>query len=585
MIFISNIKKYWEAILLALAIGFVILLPTLLSIQKIGLSQFKGVYPVLSDDEDHYNTLTREVYDGHFKLSNPYLKEHKNDQHLFFPIPEIAGVFLAKVLGISVATMAVVNDFFLPAICVLLMYSLFLKVTGSKKSSIVLSSLFFLMFISTFNRPVSPQFHFIFLLWGLNLVWSIVTQKFEAKKSIRYNFLLAIVFGVLVYAYPFYWMTIGIVYTLWVILVAYKDKDYKYWLKGWLWFFVPAVVSMIPFLVNNFLTKSNPFFIENNLRMGFITTHIPGAFSNVAFMIWCLPIAYLYFMAFKDKKTASLPGILIVSGVLLNWQNIIVGQTFQFPQHFYSVIVLFIFIIFGLSLQYFKEIRFKVFPIKTLIPAFMFIVLFISILNKQEGEILQTFKNISNPIDISRIEKFGGTLSWLNDNTPKDSTVYVLGEEINAHIPIYTHNNVYFLGNAGLSLISDIEVENRWAILHFFDKVDEKYIKEQERGIWTNKFLETYQSLESRRKILQLITGKTYPETDMGDKFYIERTLNSYKHFQDLGFEKAIKTYAVDYVIVDEYQAQYKGLPERLKSYKFLTFLQKIEDVSIYKVN
>ncbi len=573
---IDRIKIHWGALLIAVFIGFVMILPIVLSVQKIGISEFRGIYPMLNDDEDYYLTLTREVYDGHYALSNPYFKEHKVGTYLFPPLPEIVYANASKVLGVSIVTEAVINDFFLPAVSFLLLYALIFRMTRKRNIALSLTSLFFLFFIFTFQRPVNPQFGFVFLLLGMHLIWIIATVRHDLKKIFKYNFLLAVVFGVLVYTYPFYWMTLGVVYSLWTFGIAVYDGDFKYWIKNWLFFFLPAGLIALPFILNVFEIRHSQWFLETNPRMGFIDTHIPGAFFNVLLMIISAPLAYFVLIKAGNKRLAIFPIVLVVGGVILNWQNIVTGQTLQFPPHFYTIMFLFIFLIASQVLLFIDKTWVSKVTLIFLVGFFVFLA------NKQKGEFLYTLNKILHPIDIKSLQHLSGPLSWLNSNTPKDSSVYVLGN-LNWAIPIYTHNNVYFAANAGFSLMSDAELEDRWVIQKFFDQVKESDISTN-RDIWSNKFIDAYQNKESRRKILELITRKKYPESVLMDRRYIDRVLEKDRAFKALGFEKALKTYSADYLVLDTKDSRYLALDKVFRSSAFLEELARINDIVIYKV-
>lgn len=579
---IQKVKKHWLALILALVIGATIVLPTILSIERIGPSNFKGIYPMFNGDEDFYLTLTREVYDGHYNLSNSYIKEYKTGPYLQPPLPEIIYSALTKFFNISVPTLAVFNDFFLPAISVLLLYGLFWKITQSKKLSLIFSGLFFLCFIYTFNRPINPQFGFIFLLTGLNLIWLIATGKYKTNKVLIYNASLSIVFGILVYAYPFYWMTLGVVYSIWTFFMAIAEKDFKYWIKNWLSFFIPAVVWSIPFVLNALKLSANPLFAEANLRFGFINTHIPGAFFNVFLMFLCIPVIYLLKRFTQDKKVIFFGWALILGGIILNWQNVITGKILQFSPHFYPIVILFIFLIGAVVISKVSRDDFARLPKSFVVLLGTVLIIFSLTVYKQKGEILSLLEIISLT-DISVTQNMSPALTWLQDNTPVDSAVYALGKNYNWAIPIYTHNNIYFSGNASLSMMSDDELENRWVIQKFFEDVkrDDVY---GSREIWTNKFIDTYQSKESRRKILQFLTGKKYPETVLMEQKYVDTVLDKYAKFKKEGFEKALKTYEADYILVDFGDEKYKNLEGKFKQYKFLTLMVRLGSVSIFEV-
>ncbi|KKR29757.1 MAG: hypothetical protein UT61_C0023G0004 [Candidatus Woesebacteria bacterium GW2011_GWA1_39_8] len=577
----NTIKKHRLAFLLAFIVGAIIVLPTIVSVWKTD-PDFKGIYGLSSDDEDFYMALAREVYDGHSNLSNPYIKEYKTGPYMQPPLPEIIYSGAAKLLRISPASLAMVNDFFLPAVSVLLLYSLIWKISQSKKISLLFSGLFFLCFLSAFNRPINPQFGFIFLLAGLNLVWLVATGKYEIKKILAYNISLSVIFGILVYAYPFYWMTIGAVYTLWTFLIAYTEKDFGYWIKNWLSFFVPAVIWSIPFAFNALQLSMSPLFAEASLRFGFINTHWPGAFLNVSLMIFCVPIMYLLQKFIKDRKTVLFGWALVISGIVLNWQNVITGKTLQFPPHFYLVVILFVFLIGAIFLSTVNRDNLSQSAKSSAVLVFMIFIIFAFIFYKQKREILYPLRIIS-PSNISSLQNMAPVLAWLQDNTPADSAVYILGEGYGWAVPIYTHNSVYFASGAGMSMMSDDELENRWVIQKFFEDVKEKDIRGN-RDIWTNKFIDTYQNKESRRKILQLITGRTYPETVLMEQEVIDAVLDKDAKFKKMGFEKALKTYEVDYVLVDFGDERYKNLAGKFKQYTFLSPQAEFNDVSIFKV-
>lgn len=583
---LSIIKKHWLAVLLGVVVGLVTILPTILSIERLEKAEFKGIYPMLSDDEDHYLTLAKEIYDGHISLGNAYLQEGKEMPYTQPPLGAAYYALFAKIFHISVPTAGVINDFLLPIFSVLLLYSLLWLLTQSKKISLSFSALFFIFFLSSFNRPVNPQVSFILLLAGLYFVFLIVWDKYELKKVRKYNLFLSIIFGVLVYIYPFYWMTIVVLYTLLTLSQAFIEKDFKYCFQNWLYFFIPAFILSIPYLWNIKKLIQSPFFNEVNLRSGFINTHIPGSYVDVAIMLACLPLVYLVGKlipegkSWYERKNVFIGYSLILTGIILNWQNVITGKTIQFPQHLYPLAVLSLCIITAMSFIFIDIKKIGKYSLSLLIFSF---ILLCSVFYEQKNASLQAFKIIYSPKDSSSLQKHSLVIDWLNKNTPKDSVIYALGKDYNWVIPIYTDDNLYFNTNAGLSLISDVELENRWVILHFFDPIDFNYIQNNEREIWTNKFIEKYQSLESRRKILELITGKTYPKTAMMDEIYVERVLNTYKNFYKIGFEKTLKIYTVDYIIVDE--SQFAKHSQAFKSYNFLNFLIKIGDISIYKVN
>jgi hypothetical protein len=584
------IREHWPVLVVATIFGLAILLPTVLSISQAG-KDFKGIYPLLSDDESHYMTMVKEAYDGHPGMSNPYIKEYKTGP---YTQPALADIFLsdvAKVLHISLQVEAAINDFLLPCISVLLLYTFLFRLTQSKKISLLFSSVFFIFFLALFNRPINPQFSFVFLMIGLHLVWSIVLHRHSVKKIVLYNVLFSIIFGILVYMYPFYWMTLIMLYGGLTLYRLWIDRDVRYWMKNWLVFFIPALIWSTPFLLNAKALAMNAYFVETTLRNGYISTHIPGAFLAVIPLILCLPILWLLGKIHADKeerdweskKLHVLGWTCVFGGIILNWQNIITGKTIQFTSHLYPISVLFVCIIAALVCLSMSDRAVRNSATgRSLI--FLLIIVFSGIIYLQKNSIAIALHDIYSPQNIAPLQTLAEPMQWLNDHTPPDSAVYTLGNNFDWAIPVYTKDNIYFKSNVGIFLVSDNELEQRWTIEHFFDTVDYNTVYGN-RDIWLDKFIDTYQSKEIQRKLLQMITGRHYPETTLMDQASIDRVVRDYGDFKKEGFEKALKTYAADYIIVDGADPRYSTVPEKFKAYSFLQPMVQIDNTFIYKVN
>jgi len=66
------------------------------------------------------------------------------------------------------------------------------------------------------------------------------------------------------------------------------------------------------------------------------------------------------------------------------------------------------------------------------------------------------------PKNMEAYQKIAEPIFWLNKNIEKDSTIYTLGDEYDWAIPVYTSGNVYFTNYAGVFLMLNDELENRW---------------------------------------------------------------------------------------------------------------------------
>lgn len=271
---------------------------------------------------------------------------------------------------------------------------------------------------------------------------------------------------------------------------------------------------------------------------------------------------------------------------MLNWQNVITGKYLLFSSHYYPATVLFAFLIFAVCAKFLADsfLEKNKIDIKRLAVIIFMIVLFAAVAYRQKSDIRGAYLNIVCPPDISSRQSLMPVADWLNKNTPKDSAIYALGSSYEWLIPVYTQDNVYWHSYAGFYLISDEELENRWVVQNFFNNVTEKFITSDRGNIWAQKFVDARLNKEVRRKIMQFITGKTYPETALMDQAHIDRVLEKSQQFKKMGFEKALKIYAADYVLLDLNDKRYASLAGQFGKYGFLEWVANIGSVVIFRV-
>jgi len=552
-------KKHLFILLPALVIGILIFVPTFLSVKNAG-ENFEGIYPMFNDDEAYYLATAEEVFDG----------RHNQDLSLQQSLLEIIIASEARLLGSSIPTVAVINDFLLPFLGVILLYALIFDLTKSRKISYIFSFLFYFIFLSYFNRPTNPQFSFLPFLLALLLVYKIVSQKYDSKKIIILNISLGLVFGSLFYIYPFYWTTTLVLYAVGTITLALSQKEFQYWIKNWFVFGLTSALVALPYLFNLLRSIKNSSFLETSIRQGMVFNHYPAAFFNVALMFGCILLIYIIRKNITDKRLLVFMYSLPISGIVLNWQNVITGKYLQFSSHYYQPIILFAFLIIAILLK----TNPKKFGATCLVVMMMAIIIY-----KQKDDIRGAYLNIISPADISSLQNLASVANWLNTNTPKDSAVYTLGEELNEFLPVYTHDNVYWHYYENMQLISDEESENRWVLQNIFENIDADFIRSHQAEIWLTKFTASYQNQAVRQKILGFMTGEEYSEPDLVDQKYIDRVLEKYQYFKKIGFEKSLRTYAADYIVLDIDDERYKKLVvelEKSNSFKLKAELGKI---------
>lgn len=586
---IQFLKRHGLALIFACTIGLLIIWPTFSAIRQIG-PDFKGIYPMLSNDEDQYLAMTREAYDGHYNFGSVYLKEHKDVPYLQQPLAEIIFSGTAKFFNKSVPALFAVNDFALPFIGVLTLYFLMLSLTESGIIAGFFSALYYFLFISQFNRPINPQFSFLFLFLGLQLIWKIMNnEKRSLKKFLILNFALSAVFGTAFYIYPFVWSSIFVVYCLALLSLSVRFHEIKYFFKNFLAFAVPAAIFTVPYILNLRRAAMDANYLEQNLRFGFLTTHWPHAYFNVSLMV--LSLIVLYLIGKDANSNRKIFGYcLALAGVILNWQNVLTGKAFSFSMHYYWVAVLFLFIIFSICAAILvNNHKNNLLRRRDLLVIFLILISSFSLLRKERGAGPIDFSMLSGSVDSAQlrdIQSLAGVSDWFEKNSPKDSAVMSFGKDYYWFIPAYTSNNDFQNANAGLFLISDDELENRWAIQNFFRKgIDEEYVKRHNVEIWANKFIEKYQNEKIRNKILNLIwLGKSEDSIIFMPAEYADRILMKLERYRKAGFEESLKQYSVDYILLDKNDAEFGFLADKFKAAPFLSLEAEIENHLVFKI-
>lgn len=581
----ARLLSHWPILITALFIAFLVVWPTIFSVSKIGWQNWRGIYPVFNEDEIYYLAMTREVADGHLGLGNAFIAEHKNEPFLQPPLAEWFFAGLSKISGISVPGVFAVSDFALTFIIVFVIYWLFYNVARSRRVAFCLSAFFCLVFLNAFGRPINPQFSFVWLVLGLIIIWRIAGDENNLKVILKNNSLLVLFFGILLYVYLYYWTALIVVYGL-VLLFKVRDWGWAASFKSAAVFGLGAVVMGLPYLFNQIKALSNPFYGETSLRMGLLSIHWPGGFVNVALLV--LALALLYLMKNRiSRQQFSFSLALLLGGVALNWQNIITGKYLQFSSHYYQVTVLFVLLALAMFLAgFWRQVSLK--EKKALIFLFGVLLILAFIFYRQANEIKAAFHSLRGGSleNMFKYQQMADVFDWLNKETARDSVVLSLSEEYSALLPIYTSNNLYSYGYAGCHLILDDEIEDRWVRQKFFlDNISADYIRDNQRVLWLNKFIDKYQNKKIRNQIIGWLTGRKIAEPVLLPDLYVDRVLAKYNEVKKENPETALKKYKIDYILLDTKAKQYTETEKKLNSYRFVKPVAKMGNNIIYKVN
>ena len=579
------IKYHWIAFLLAFIIGLLVVWPTLYSINKIGRENFKGIYPMFSNDEMHYLSKIKEVLDEHPELGNTFITEHKD---MPAARPALAARILANIsdfFNISAPKLAAINDFFLPAIGFILMYFLFFKITKSKHISIFFPVFYYAIFLREFGRPINPQFSFIFFILGLLALMAVLENFKIKKKFIFYNILFGFVLGLLVRLYPYFWTSVFVLYAVYLFLIAVKEKKFFYYFFGWIIFILAAFFTSLTYFINISEAAASPFFSEVSARLGVLNVHWPGCFINVSLLAIALLAVYLSKNKIKDYKLLLLAYAVPISGIIVNWHNIITGKYLQFSSHYYLATILFVLLAFAVIIK--PTIKFsEKYKSKIVLLLFLFIL---SFLFYHHSSYIASSIYVSNEKieKTAREQELSHVADWINSHTLPDSSFLTIGNDYDWLVPVYTHSNLFSIGYASYYLMSDVELEERWAIHHIFNKnINYDYILKHNRGIWGNRFIDNYQNEEIRRKIKEFITGKKYDENIYVSDEYIIRVLNKYNNYKKLSLKELFGLYSIDYILLDMNNVDSAEIADIFSdNINFIDIAEEINNHRIYKVN
>ncbi|MDD5031501.1 MAG: hypothetical protein PHR36_00435 [Patescibacteria group bacterium] len=578
---IKKAKIHWLGLLLAFIVGLLAVWPTLYSINKVGRENFKGIYPMFSNDEVHYLSQIKEVLDGHPELGNTFIAEHKDRPAAR---PAFAARILAGVSGIfniSVPKLGAINDFFLPAAGFVLLYFLFFRVTKNKRISVFFPVFYFIIFLREFGRPINPQFSFIFFILGLLALTAIIENLEIKKKFIFYNILLGVVLGLLIRLYPYYWTSIFVLYAVYFFLLIIKEKRFFYYLSGWVVFALVALFTSLTYFININKAALNPFFPEVSARLGMVSTHWPGCFINVSLLVVSLLAVYLIKDKIRDYRRLFLAYSLPLSGIIVNWQNIITGKYLQFSSHYYLVTILFVLLALAIitepAIKSYKESKSKI------VLLFFFLVLSFLFYRHSHDALASIYVSEEKIEKTAGDQELSSVASWINANTLPDSSFLTFGEDYGWLIPIYTRGNLFTNAYASYYLTSDEELEDRWVIKNIFNKnFNAEYIFKGYRGFLGNKFLDEYQNKEVRRKIKEFFTRKKYEENVLLPSEYIAKVLNKYDNYKNLDLGELFSLYSIDYILLDKNSVD-KEIIEKFDTEERFKLLEEIGGSKIYK--
>lgn len=565
-------------------VAFIVASPHILALTSIGLDNFEGVYPMFSDDEVTYLARIKEATEGNLSIGNPYIKEHKDDPFIMPPIVEWIIASVVVLTGTSVPFIMSVSDFVLSFLNFILAYILFRALTENSRWIPLLYTLVFFFFsLATFGRPISPQFNALFLFAGL-----IVITKIYFNPSLwgrKWNLFAGLITGVTCFISPYYFTALLGFYVLVFLSRAIFERNIESIRRNAPWFFITFLPLALVYAFFQLKAAQDPSYSETVLRYGLMYTHIPGSFTNMLFGGITFGVLVLCFKALQNQKFAFAFGSLVTL-FALNWQNIITGKSLQFSSHYLFVSILLIFISFVLihtALVTREMVNLGRMRRFLIIGGMAFLLLVIG--HNQKGEFINLGKTLFTREELLEEQKKMEVFNWFNANTRADSVVYTLGGKYDFLLPIYTENKVFYNFYAALYPASDRETEERWLIQHYFDgDMSSTTIRDSQRDFWGNRYIDSYQSTENRKKILAVVIRTPYVPVPMIRDEQVAYMYARWLDIQSKSFEALSTRYEIDYILLSKEYPYYQETKTRLDEMNTVSLVSALNEGLVYKL-
>lgn len=562
------IQIHYLVIFLCLFIGLISSLPRYIGGKN--TTNFQGIYNQIVGDEAFYDARAKDILDGHYPISNPYIYEHKNDLPIEFWIPDY---ILAKPigwLGLSVPEGFILWNFILTFILALLSYIALFILTRSISWSLLGTTLLHLvLFNGDFIRLPSPGLNFVF--WLLTFIFLLLYLDSEKPKHAIFA---SFFFGTLFHTYPYYWTFYTVLLGVFIVLsLILRLNDFSY--KKLFFVILGGFAVSSPYLVSFFKSLKSIWYDETLARLGLISSHFPSGISIV--LVTGVSIIFFLYLYFKKEIDLNKQNVFIFSGLLAGAisvnQHIITGKNLEFSSHYYmSVIFWSIFaVVYGLS------IFFKKYP-ENIQRTFLYtvsITLFVLAL-------LGTYKLVVLEMVYSEgdvyVQNYKPVFDWLKENTPTDSVVFT-NDNLSYYIPIYTANDVFFNAHGILFFMSNSEANERFIMSHYFDTFTPEYVVDKQRMIFGGYYINEYKHNLSKNKVRKLLGMKTMDYIFI-PSIEIEKIITEAKIIQKESFDKALGSYKVDYIVWDRnINPKWK-----LERFEFLKPLYTANNIIVYSL-
>lgn len=570
-----------KILVLLLGIVFVLAMIPIAQIIINVYGSWQGVPPSLTNDQFYYMARLKQISNGYLFVGNPYILEYKNSlAPAFFVADWLAAIPL--LLGLSLNATAALNMVFWPMILIILLYFIFEQLGLKPKESLVASVLTYLQVYWLMVRPVVMQTVFpFFALFILSYILWIKSPL--NKKNIIF---LTLSCAASLYVYTYLWQIVYITLFLTAIFLIFK-RNWKI-LTALLFSGVISIVLAVPTIIYMIKQINSSFYWESMARIGLVFTRIPtmnffvyGYWIIIAFVLGIL----VYSLNFHKEEDSDILTLFFLTGTALliaSGSNIVLGKELETANHIGRFIIFW----FSMPLIYFlvclwrrREGIASLFVIKK-----MFLCLVVSaaifVFLQNFYSQLAPFVN-DNKARTILVQDYAKPMEWLNKNVPSEQVVWTLNQNIEAYIPILTHNYLLFSGSAVLQLMPSTEIEERYLVSNYFNNLTLQDI-ERDFGLYAGAGVAIHQYKTHNREVrvcqilhlekLGYSCGKI--ETDVffkGEDYFIN-LYNKYINEIKPNIKEYLKKYEVSYILlnkkIDQLELPLTSLPDLNRVYQ-----------------
>lgn len=486
MLIIKVLTRYKHLLCLVAVTVFLVFLPTVnlffakdLNWRDVATAPGKSMW-------SYYDARIREIVNGYPFMGNPYFLEHNNEiAPAFFLADWLAAI--PRLLGASLEGGATINLLFWSLVFVFLAYHILREMGVSKIVSVVGAELSYFMVFYMMARPVSMQVIFPFYLFFLLAFLFWIEDTANKKRSA----LLVLASTASFYIYTYLWQIVVIILGLagmyWLI-IGKKDKVISLIKMLGL-----IVIFSAPLFVYTYLQITHPYYWETFRRMGFMSTHMPfaetfysGRWIILIILVWLL--GFWWSKELRANQTYKTSVIFVaISGlslIIASASNIITGKEIELAGHIVRFVWLWVPLTLAAFLFFVKNnwTSFKSFSLsKKIIIFILCLMCFLGAGIYYKRSFLMLFRKqqaIQNYADENRRSR--AVLGWLESREKKPVVIWIDNDSqsaIEGYITAATKHYVLFSIGGTLHLVSAQEVEERYLVSNYFNKLSLADIK------------------------------------------------------------------------------------------------------------